>query len=76
MDAVNKMDKLAKKYKFKVVGSWTSMPDHTNISVYDAPSMEALLKCAMEPEIMAWMSYNMTETKPIMTLEDTMKLLK
>jgi hypothetical protein len=76
IDAANKMDKLMKKYRIKVVGSWTSMPDHTNISVYDAPSMEALLKCSMEPEIMAWMSYNMTETKPIMTLEDTMKLLK
>jgi hypothetical protein len=38
--------------------------------------MEALLKCSMEPEIMAWMGYNMTETKPIMALEETMKLIK
>lgn len=75
-DLMNKMDKLMKKYGIKVVGSWTSMPDHTNISVYDAPSMEVLLKCSMEPEIMAWLGYNMTETKPIMTLEDTMKLMK
>lgn len=76
IDAVNKLDKLMKKYGIKIVGSWTSMPDHTNISVYDAPSMEALLKLSMEPEIMAWMGYNDTETKPVMTLEETMKLLK
>jgi hypothetical protein len=75
-DLYNKMDKLMKKYGIKVVGSWTSIPDHTIIIVYDAPSMEALLKCSMEPEIMAWMGYNMTETKPIMALEETMKLIK
>ena len=44
IDAANKMDKLMKKYRIKVVGSWTSIPDHTNVSVYDAPSMEAMLK--------------------------------
>jgi hypothetical protein len=44
--------------------------------VYDAPSTEALLKLSKEPEIMAWMSYNNTELKPIMNLEDTMKLVK
>lgn len=76
IDCYNKLDKLMKKYGIKIVGSWTSMPDHTNISVYDAPSIEALLKLSMEPEIMAWMGYNDTETKPIMTLEDTMKLMK
>ncbi len=76
IDAVNKMDKLLKKYKIKVVGSWTSMPEHTNISVYDAPSMEAMQKFSMEPEMMAWLGYNTTELKPIMTLEDTMKLMK
>jgi hypothetical protein len=75
-DLYNKMGKINKKYGVKVVGMWASMPDHTSIAVYDAPNMEALLKASMEPEIMAWMGYNTTETKPIMTLEDTMKLMK
>lgn len=65
-----------KKYGIKVGGMWASMPDHTNIAVYDAPSLEALLKLSMEPEVMAWAGYNTTETKPIMTLEETMKFLK
>jgi hypothetical protein len=29
----------------------------------------------MEPEVMAWSSYHTTETKPVMTLEESMKLL-
>ena len=59
-----------------MVGSWASIPYYSNIAVYDAPNMEAILKFSMEPEAVAWMSYNTTETKPIMTLEETMKLLK
>jgi len=76
MDLVGKMDKLAKKYKVKVVGNWVFPPDHTMVSVYDAPSMEVLLKFSMEPEVTAWMSYNTTELKPVMTLEETLKFLK
>jgi hypothetical protein len=76
IDLYKKSDKLMKKYKIKVVGSWTSIPDHTNIAVYDAPSMEAMLKCSMEPEMMAWLGYNVTETKPVMTLDDAMKSME
>ena len=76
MDLMNKMDKLTKKYKIKAVGNWVFPPDHTIISVYDAPSMEVVLKMSMEPEVMAWLSYNTTELKPVMTLEETIKLLK
>ena len=74
-DLFNKMDKINKKYGIKVVGMWTSMPDHTTIAVYDAPNMEALLKSSMEPEVMAWMGFNTIETKPIMALDEAMKLL-
>ena len=75
-DLYNKSDKINKKYGIKVVGMWTSMPDHTMIAVFDAPSMEALLKQSMEPEIMAWMGYNTIETKPIMAIDEAMKLMK
>jgi hypothetical protein len=30
----------------------------------------------MEPEAIAWMGYNTTEIKPVMTLEEAMKLMK
>lgn len=71
-----KMERLRKKYRIKMVGSWTAMPQHLIVSVYEAPSLEALMKFSMEPEIMAWMSYHTTETMPIKTVEEAMKMLK
>jgi uncharacterized protein with GYD domain len=76
MDLMAKMEKLAKKYGVKMVGNWVAIPEHLIVSVYDAPSMEALLKLSMEPEVMAWMGYNITETMPVMTLDEVQKILK
>ena len=75
-DLMNKMGQLTKKHGIKVIGSWASIPDHSMVAVYDAPTMEAMMKFSMEPEVMAWMGYNTTETKPVMTLEEAMKLIK
>jgi hypothetical protein len=76
VDLMAKMDQLLKKHGIKMVGGWAATPEHLFVGVYDAPSMEAMLKFSMEPEAMAWMCYNTTETKPVMTLEETMKLVK
>jgi hypothetical protein len=38
--------------------------------------MEAMLKFSMEPEVMDWLGYHTSEIKPVMTLEESMKLLK
>lgn len=75
-DIMSKMEKLTKKHGIKLIGSWVSTPEHLSVMVYDAPSMEAMLKLSMEPEVMAWLSYNTTETRPVMTIEEVMKLLK
>jgi len=72
----NKMGQLVKKYGVKMVRSWTLMVEHTIISVFDAPSLDAVMKFSMEPEVMAWMSYKNVETRPMTTLEETMKNLK
>ncbi len=75
-DLMAKTGRLTKKHGIKLVGSWTSMPEHLIVNVYDAPNMEALLKLAMEPEAMNWSAYNITETRPVMNTEEVMKLLK
>jgi len=72
----NQMEPLMKKYGIKLVGAWASMPDHLSVMVWDAPSTEAMMKMSMEPVIMAWAGYQTIETKPVMTLEEVMKLLK
>jgi uncharacterized protein with GYD domain len=76
VDLMTKMDQLTKKHGIKVIGSWNSIPEHLVVAVYDAPNMEALLKFAMEPEAMNWSGYHTTETRPVMTVEESMKLLK
>jgi hypothetical protein len=75
-DLMAKMGSLTKKHGIKVIGSWNSIPDHQIVAVYDAPSLEALLKFGMEPEVMNWMGYHTSEIKPVMTDEEITKLMK
>lgn len=74
--AMAKSEQINKKYGVKTVGAWGSMPGHLMVMVYDAPSLEALMKVTMEPEIMNMMLYSTTEIHPAMTFEEGMKLLK
>ena len=76
VDLMAKMDQLTKKHGIKVVGGWTPLVGHLIVMVCDAPSMEAMLKFSMEPEVMSWSGYHTTETWPVMTLEESMKLMK
>ena len=76
VDVMAKLEQLTKKHGIKVVGAWVSLPDHLLVMVYDAPNMEAMLKLQMEPEIMDWLGYNTTEFRPVITAEESMKLLK
>jgi hypothetical protein len=74
--AMAKSDKINKKYRIKTVGEWVSMPEHLMVAVYDAPSLEALMKVSMEPELMSVLMYSTTEIHPVITMEEAMKFLK
>ena len=74
-DLMAKMDVLTKKYGITIVGGWNSPQDHSIVVVYDVPGFEALLKFSMEPEVMDWSGYHTTETKAVMTMEESMKLM-
>jgi len=76
VDLMAKTDQLTKKYGIKMIGGWSAMPDHMEVIVFDAPNLEAVMKFAMEPEMIAWMGYNTSELRPVITLEETMKLMK
>ena len=69
-------DQLTKKHGIKVIGGWNSMLDHLSVLVFDAPNMEALVKMSMEPEMMAWIGYNTSKLMPVISLEETMKMMK
>ncbi len=70
-----KIGELLKKYQIKIVGSWVSIPEHLKVTVYDAANMEALTKLSMEPEVMDWLGYQTTEIKPVITIEESIKLV-
>jgi hypothetical protein len=75
VDLMMKMDSLTKKHGIKVIGGWHSNPDHQTVVVFDAPNLDSVMKFSMEPEVMTWSCYHTTEIKPVMTLEESMKLM-
>jgi hypothetical protein len=44
LEVIDKMDALTKKHGIKSIGNWSVIPEHLVIQVYDAPSLDALLK--------------------------------
>jgi hypothetical protein len=76
VNGLEKMESLAAKHKVKVVGGWTDHPGHTVYIVYDTPSMDNLMGFSMEPEMMAIMAFSTSETKLLITLKETLALIK
>jgi uncharacterized protein with GYD domain len=68
VDSFAKMGQLMKKYGIKMIGGWAAMTEHLNVAVCETPSMDALMKFSMEPEMMSWLAYNSTEIIPVMSL--------
>ena len=75
-DSFAKMGQLMEKHGIKLVGGWTAVLDHLFVAVCEAPSMDALMKFSMEPEPMSWFEYNSTQIMPVMSIEESMMLLK
>lgn len=76
LELPSKLGGLEKKHGIKRVGVWTVIPEHLLVWVYEAPTSEALQEFSMEPEMVKWMSWNTSEIKLAMSLEESMKLLK
>jgi L-rhamnose mutarotase len=76
VNLLNKLESLLKKYNIALLGAWFVLPEHTLYEVFDAPSLEAFQKMAMEPEILQWSAFNTMEIKMVATVEDVKRLLK
>lgn len=72
---LQKMDSLLAKHGVKLAGSWTDFPAHLIYNIYETPNMEALVKLSMEPEMMAWLRFNLVESKIVLTLQDVKTML-
>jgi len=76
MDLTAKQEQIMKKYGIRLIGGWSAIIEHLQVLVYDAPNIEALTKAAMEPELALVLSYSNNKLLPVITLEETMKLMK
>ena len=67
---------LTKKHGLKIVGGWTAMTEHLLIYVFEG-THQGFEKFTMEPAIMKVVAtQDSCEIKMVMTLEESMKLLK
>lgn len=71
-----KLESFLKKYHITMLGAWFVLSEHTLYEVFDAPSLEAFQKMAMEPEILQWSAFNTMEIKLVATVDDVKRLLK
>jgi uncharacterized protein with GYD domain len=71
-----KLGALSKKYGIKVVGGWAITQEHVIVMVFEAPDHTAMMKFMGDRETSAWQSHQIIKTRPVVTLEEAMKLLK
>ncbi len=77
MEWAAKRPELMAKHGVKMVGEWTVPPEHLTISVYEAPTYEAIQAYSMEPEVMGMMSWTTMEFKVAtsLSLEEAMQAM-
>ena len=76
LDAMSALPALAKKYGITVVGTWSVLPEHLIIQVFDAVNLDSVLQFSMEPALVKWWSFNTSEIKHATTLEEMFRLLQ
>ncbi|MFH1327327.1 MAG: DUF3303 family protein [Candidatus Bathyarchaeota archaeon] len=76
LEFMDKAEAIMKKHGVKMVGGWVVHAEHLTVAVFEAPSLEAFQKCAMEPEHEKMSAYNTMEVKLAMSIEEATKILK
>jgi hypothetical protein len=76
VNLIKNLESLLKKHQTTMLGCWFDLPGHTLYEVYDCPSLEAMQKLIIEPEIAAWSSFNSIEIKLMTTVDDVSKILQ
>jgi len=64
------------KHGVKLLGAWNVGSEHQNYIVFEAPSVEALMQAAMEPDSIAWGAFETSEVKIAMDLGEVLKVLQ
>lgn len=70
---IAKMQEISQKHGLKVVGACTVFSEHLVVTIFEAPSLEALQRASMEPEFLAMSKVDTMEIKLAMGMEESIK---
>jgi hypothetical protein len=76
MNFENKLHKLLKKHGIKLIGLWVASWEHTSWMIIETPSIQAYQNFSCEPEVIATGEFETKETKIVMSLEESLKLMQ
>ena len=71
-----KMGTIFKKYGIKMVGRWAITQEHVMIMIFDVQDPGAMIKLMKDRETGDWQSHHIVKTRPLVTWEEAMKMLK
>jgi len=71
-----KWQEMAMKHGIKFVAACSVHSEHLTVGILEAPSLEAIQRYSMEPEIMAMNSVDTTELKLATSMDEGIKLLQ
>ena len=68
-----KLPELYNKYGIKFIGAWAIHPQHLVVYIFDAPSMEAIQRIELEPEVMNWRCFTTADYQLAAPMEEVEK---
>ena len=70
----DKIEGLLEKHGARMIGAWGVPTEHLTVGVLEVPSLEAVQKILMEPEIRARMEFETAELKLAISFEEAKQL--
>ena len=72
----SKLPELLAKHGIKIVGACTVNNEHLAVSIFEAPSFEAMMAWGMEPENVNMSNWQTVEIKIANTFEETAQMIQ
>ena len=76
LDLVRNLDAILQKHGVAMLGCWFDIPGHALYEIYDAPDYAAIQGMTMEPEILAWSSFNTMRVLPVTSVDEVNAFLQ
>jgi hypothetical protein len=76
LEAFAKMGEFTKSHGIKILGSYAVIPVHKTYMILEVPSADAMQKAMADPLMLQTLARNMSTIEPVMTMEESMKMLQ